>query len=329
MMKRKQRVFAVIAGVAVSLAVAGCGSGSGDDSADGKLTKVTVGVQPNTPFVVVPFGVEKGFFKDEGLDVEVRKIATATTIPPALVAGQLQFSNWSFPSFATLAGQGLPLKIIGAGDTTGTSLDTDYIQLVALKKSGITDVADLKGKTIAINSLASLSEVQMKITLTNAGVDLDDVKLVPIPFPDQLAALTSGRVDAAGSAEPFLTLAATEEEIVRLAPLDVEVMPEMPLSLWMTSEKFLAQDPDAVRAFQLALIKSLKYAADHEDEFRAFVPGFSGVSPGVAEKMILPTWTTSIDETKAQELAKIMHEYGAVGTVPTMKDFITEFPLKD
>jgi NitT/TauT family transport system substrate-binding protein len=329
MMRRKKRVFAAIAGVTLSLAVVGCGSASGGDSSDGGLKKVSVGVQPNTPFAVVPFGVEKGFFKEQGLDVEVKTIATATTIPPALLAGQLQFSNWSFPSFATLAGQGLPLKIIGAGDTTGTSLETDYIQLVALKKSGLTDVADLKGKTIAINSLASLSEVQMKITLTNAGVDLDDVKLVPIPFPDQLAALTAGRVDAIGSAEPFLTLAATQEEVVRLAPLDVAVMPDMPLSLWMASEKFVAQDPDAVRAFQLALIKSLEYVADHEDEFRAFVPGFSGVSAEVAEKMILPTWTTSIDEVKAQELAEIMHENGAVDTVPTMKDFITEYPLND
>ncbi|MEV4129909.1 ABC transporter substrate-binding protein [Nocardia sp. NPDC049707] len=325
MMKRKKGALGVIVSIALLLAATACGSSGG---ARGEPATITVGVQPNTSFAVVPFGVEKGFFKQVGLDIEVKKITTATTIPPALLAGQLQFSNWSFPSFATLAGQGLPLKIVGAGDTTGGSLANDYIQLVALEQSRFTSVADLKGKTIAVNSLASLSEVQVKIALTNAGVNPADVKLIPIPFPDQLAALTSRRVDAIGSAEPFLTLTAAKEDIVRLAPLDAAVMPDMPLSLWMTSAKFLADHPDTVHAFQRALIMSLEYARDHEAEFRAFIPGFSGVSTDIAEKMILPTWTTSIDEGKAQVLAEIMHQYGAVDTVPTMKDFIIEFPPK-
>jgi NitT/TauT family transport system substrate-binding protein len=315
--------------VVVGLALSACSSNdsNGSTTSAGKLQTVTVGVQPNTAFAVVPFGVKQGFFEQEGLDVKIKTIATATTIPPALVSGQLQFSNWSFPSFATLAGQGLPLKIIGAGDTTGTSLKDDYIQLLTLKKSGITTIEQLKGKTVAVNSLASLTEVQIRALLDKAGMAQDSVKLVPIPFPDQLAALSAGRVDAIGSAEPFLSLAMSEEDVNQVAPLDAAIMPNMPLSLWMTSDKFLKSDPSAVRKFQLALIKSLAYAKANPDKFRAFVPGFSGVKAEVAQNMILPTWVSSIDAGKAQDLAQIMNKYGAVDSVPDMSKFIAEFPL--
>lgn len=318
----------VAAAIAALTACGGSASTSSNDDENLSYPTVTVGVQPNSPFAVVPLGVQQGIFKKHHLNVKIKIITTATTIPPALLAGQLQFSNWSFASFATLADKGLPLKIVGPGDTTGTNLENDYIQLVSLK-SGPASVSALAGKTIGVNSLASLSEVQIRIALKKAAVDPASVKLVPIPFSDQLAALKAGRVDAIGVAEPFLTQAKEDVPLNLLAPLDAGVMPDMPLSLWMTSGRFFAQHPDQVKQFQMGLKESLEYARNNPAAVRAFIPGFANVEPAVAQKMIMPTWVTSYDPAKVQEIAEIMHEYGIVRSTPDLTGYMVPFPLSE
>lgn len=318
----------IVAGLA--LVTTGCGGDSpAPAQSSGQLTKVTVGVQPTAPFAVVPLGVEQGIFAKHGLDVEVKIISTASTMPPALLADQLQFSNWSFPSFAALADKKLPLKIIGAGDTAGRGEADDYIQLISLAESGITSVSQLAGKKVAVNSLASLTEVQIKVALKAAGVDLASVQLVPIPFPDQFAALAANRVDAIGAGEPFLTAAKQKAKVNFLAALDAAIMPDLPLSLWMTSDRFLQQDPKAVRAFQLALKESLEYAKSNPDAVRAFMPGFAKVDAAVAQAMILPNWTSDVDMAKVQQIVTIMHDYGVVPSAPDLSQYVTPFPLPE
>lgn len=330
------RLLACVLAAVAMLALAACGGSDSDEgsttASDGDaraLTTVTVGVQPTAPFVSVPLGVQEGFFRRHGLDVKTRVISTATTIPPALLAGQLQFSDWSFPSFTSLADRRLPLKIVGPGDTAGTDLDTDYLQLLVMRDSGITSVEQLEGKTIAVNALAGLTEVQVKAALEDAGVDPESAKLVPIPFPDQYSALASGRVDAIGAGEPFLTLAKQRGDVRSLVALDVAVMPDLPVSLWMTSAEYAEENPDVVRAFQLGLKESLEFARANPDAVRQLMPSFAGVEAAVADEMILPNWTTEIDEAKVQEIAEIMHQYGVTESVPQMSDYILEFPLPE
>ncbi|WP_456695454.1 ABC transporter substrate-binding protein [Aeromicrobium sp. P5_D10] len=310
-----------------------CGGSASDDNdqaaGDGELTKIVVGMQSVTPFVQVPLGVDKGLFKKHGLDVEVKIISEATTIPPAVLADQIDFAAWSYASFASLASKDLPLITVGPGDTAGTDLASDYTQLVTTKKSGIAATKDLAGKKIATNSLASLSEVQTRVALKNAGIDPDSVEIVPIPYANQGAALASGQVDAAQMAEPFLTKAKKDFDIVSLDALDVAIMPNLPVSTWFTSKKKVEQDPDVVRKFQLGLRDSSEYAQSHPDEVRAFLPEFSGVDESIVADMILPTWVTEADPAKVQTVVDKMYEFGAVDKKIDMSDYITDFPLKD
>jgi NitT/TauT family transport system substrate-binding protein len=323
---RSGLVALLTAAVAFGATACGSGDGGGTPGAGGKRVKVTVGVQPAVPFVVVPLGVQQGFFRKQGLDVEVRTITTATTIPPALLAGQLQFADWSFASFATLAEKKLPLKIVGPGDIAGNTLKDDYTQLVTLKGSGITSVRQLRGKKIAVNSLASLSQAQTMAALKNAGVDPKSVEYIPIAYPDQNTALLSKRVDAVQSGEPFLTKFRQQGKVTALAALDAAVMRDLPVSTWMTSERFAKQRPETVAAFQRGLRESLAYAQAHPEAVRAFVPEFAGVDAATAREMILPRWTTEVDHARIQRVADAMRDYGIVKRSPVMRDYVLPFP---
>jgi len=302
-----------------------CGSEEGSAGSDG-LTKITVALQPVTPFAQVPLGVEKGIFEKHGLDVDIEIISEATTIPPALLSDQFQFSAWSYASFATLVDKNLPLVTVGPGDTAGTDLKTDYTQLVALRSSGITETADLDGKKVATNSLASLSQVQTMVALDNAGVDSESVEYVPIPYPDMEAALTAGNVDAAQVGEPFLSKMLENPDAVALDALDVAIMPNLPVSTWMTAKKFAESNPEVVEAFQLALRESSQYAQAHSDEVRSFLPDLTGIEESVAETMILPTWVTEVDPAAVQSVVDTMAEYGAIESSVDMSEYMLPPP---
>lgn len=329
--KITRRALGLALASSLFFAAAACGSGdtksSSGGGSDGKLTKIVVGMQPITPFSNVPLGVEKGLFKKYGLDVQVKVISEATTIPPAVLAGQIDFSAWSYASFASLASKDLPLVTVGPGDIAGTDLSNDYTQLVATKDSGIKSTKDLAGKKIATNSLASLSEIQTRVALKNAGVDPDSVQIIPIPYANQGAALASGQVDAAQMAEPFLTKAKKDYGVVPLAALDAAIMPNLPVSTWLTSKKMVEQNPDIVRSFQLGLRDSSEYAQAHPDEVRAFLPSFAGVDASIAKEMILPTWVTDVDASKVQQVVDTMHEFGAVDKQIDMAPYMLKFPL--
>jgi NitT/TauT family transport system substrate-binding protein len=325
----KRLAVGAIAGILLANTAA-CGSGDGSDSPDAKgLTKIVVALQPVTPFAQVPLGVEKGFFEKHGLDVEIRLISEATTIPPALLADQIQFSAWSYASFATLADQGLPLVTVGPGDTAGTDSKTDYTQLIALESSGIESTKDLAGKKVATNSLASLSQVQTMVALKNAGVDPESVEYIPIPYPDMAAALKAGQVDAAQMGEPFLTKTLAELDAISLDALDVAIMPNLPVSTWMAATKYTQNSPEIVRAFQLALSDSSRYAQSHPDEIRDFLPSLTGIDEATAQAMILPTWVTEVDPAKVQSVVDTMEEFGAIENPVDMSEFMLAPPAKE
>jgi len=334
MTSRRQRISRLWAAIGLTAALTGAACSADADSDGsareaGDLTKIVVGVQPVTPFVNVPLGVQEGIFAKHGLDVEVRVISEATTIPPALLADQLQFSNWSYASFTLLADKRMPLRIVGPGDTAGTDLSSDYIQLITMRDSGVSSVKELAGKKIATNALLSLTHIQLMVALDKAGVDPKSVKFVPIPFPNMGAALEAGQVDAAGIAEPFITKLGQRADINPLAALDVAIMPDLPVSAWMTTEKYHKQNPDLVRAFQMALLESSQFAQDNPDKVREFVPEFAGVDKATADKMILPTWVTSVDSAKIQQVADVMHEYGATKKPVDMESYLLPVPLPE
>lgn len=321
-----RNVAAGIAAFATVIAVSACAA---EPEQDTELTHIVVAMQPVTPFVNVPLGVSEGIFEKYGLDVQVRVISEAATIPPAVLADQVQFAAWSYASFTSLANSGLPLITVGPGDTAGTDLRTDYTQLITMPDSGVKETADLEGKTVATNSLNSLSHVQTIIALENAGVDVSTVTFVPIPYASQGAALEAGQIDAAQVAEPFLTKYAEELDAVALDALDAAIMPDLPVSTWFTSQKYAQENPEIVEAFQRALWESSEFAQANSDAVRAYIPGFSGVEKEIAAKMILPTWVTEVDLATIQSIADTMFKFGAIDAEIDMSQYVLASPERE
>jgi putative hydroxymethylpyrimidine transport system substrate-binding protein len=131
---------------------------------------------------------EQGFFKEQGLDVDLIGPADPSDPPKLVAAGKADIAITYQPQYLQQIDQGLPLILIG------TLIDKPLNCLTVLKTSSITSVGDLKGKTIGY-SAGDMNSTMLKVMLEKNGLSLNDVNPINIHY-DLTQALLSGKVDA-------------------------------------------------------------------------------------------------------------------------------------
>ena len=201
----------VTAAAVLTLTVAGCGgddepttpSGSGSSAAASEPVTLKVGVLPIGDLAPLYLGMDQGFFKEENLTIEPAVAEGGAAVVPAVMSGDNQIGFSNVTSIMNGKAQNLPLKPIAAGVSGAETEDKAWDALLA-PKGGVTDLKQLEGKKVSVNTLKNLPEVAVRNSLEKAGVDVSKVEFVEIPFPDVPAALEAKRVDAAFAVEPFV-----------------------------------------------------------------------------------------------------------------------------
>ena len=143
---------------------------------------------PNPDHAPLIVAQQQGFFKEQGLDVELIGPADPND-PPKLVAAQKADIGITYqPQFMEQVDQGLPLIRIG------TLIDKPLNCLVVLNDSGIKTLADLKGKDIGSTN-GGLSSIMLKVMLAKQGLGEKDVNTINVKY-NLTQALLSHKVDA-------------------------------------------------------------------------------------------------------------------------------------
>jgi len=319
-----RRVLAGIVAAAL-LALTGCGDdgGSSGGGSEGGVTKIKVGVLPISNVAPLYLGMEKGFFKEEKLEIEPSIGQSGNELVTGMVSGSTDFAFLGYVPLMSARGQGLPVKVVANADNGAETAKDEWTLLLSKQGSPIKEPADLAGKTIAVNALKGVGEVEIKAALDKRGVDPDSIKLLEIPFPEMPAALDKGRVDVIWAPEPFLTQVLGEGGQDVEAPLTT-LGPKFPNGTYGTTEEKIAKDQDVVERFARAINKSSDYATAHPDEARATIPTFTKIPPELAKKIRLPLWPTEIDKVKLQTLLDYAVQYKVIEKPPKLDDVIWE-----
>jgi NitT/TauT family transport system substrate-binding protein len=241
----------------------------------------------------------------------------------AMVSGANEFGFAGYVPAMVAAGRDIPVKVVANADNGASTDKEEWTKIVVPGDSSIRSVDDLAGKTIASNSLKGVGEVVIKASLEEQGVDPNSIKLLEVPFPDMPAALERKQVDAVWITEPFLTQVLASGARAVDAPLTT-LGKEYPNAAYLVTEKYLAENEDAVERFVRAMNRSLDYARANPDEARAVIPEFTQIPPDVAEAMLLPHWPTEIDRAQLEELQDYATKYEVVTGEVNLDDLIWE-----
>jgi NitT/TauT family transport system substrate-binding protein len=299
-----------------------CG-GDDDSGESGGPARVRVQDTAGVPSAFLEYGVEKGFFKERKLDVEVTPSQGGATVVPAVVSGDSDIAGSNLVSVLLAQGKDIPVKIVAPGTFVRGERSQDFSAILVAGDSDIRSPQDLEGKTLAVNTLKNVAEVAAKASLAKQGVDVSKIELAEVDFPDMNGALAEGRVDAAFQIEPFVSLGVKEGHRVIDRPY-VGTKPGLQIGCYFTSEQYLSENEDVVERFREGVADTAAAITENPAAFRAFLPEASEIPPPAAQKAILPVWKAENDAASLELTAELMQRYGVVEEKPETSDAVVE-----
>jgi NitT/TauT family transport system substrate-binding protein len=208
-MKMQTKIVSVFLAVMFVLTVllAGCG-GKAPGEKGPEMKKISAGILKLTSSAPLFIALEKGFFKEQGLDVDVQWFEAAQPIAVATAANKIDVGATGITAslFNMVAG-GQTLSIVADKGREQKGYSSSAVMVRSeLWDKGIRKIEDLKGKRIGITQIGSTYHYMIGRLLEEKGLTLADVELVPLTkLGAIMASLQSGQIDAAILNEPNIS----------------------------------------------------------------------------------------------------------------------------
>jgi NitT/TauT family transport system substrate-binding protein len=302
----------VIAGGAL-MGAGGCsllgGSQGAAQQPKGNLEKasIKVAVLADTAVAPVFLAQQKGYFQQEGLQVQIVQAASGPVALNGMIGGDYDIAYSSYvPFFAAQARNVAPLKLVA----DAASLPANAFVLMTGRNSPIKTPADLTGKTIAVSDVRTVSDLLVMSMMRAHGVD-PRVQWARISFPDMPNAVAQNRVDVAAIVEPFVTQAARTVGALPLVDLASGPTQDFPLTGYGATAKFADANPNTLRAFQRAHARATADAQDR-GQIQPFVQAATKIDEPTAALITLLTMRSTADATRLQRVTALMKDFNFI-----------------
>jgi len=218
---------------------------------------------------------DKGFFEERGVKVEILDtLAGGPTALQAIAGGSAEAGVSSIMAIINARAQGLP--VIGVSDLQSAIGEQPLEEFFVLDDSGIYSIADLKGKTIAINLAHSSFHYTWLMALEQHGLQEDEVEFILLPFEQQELALLNGQVDAIGLMPPYI-LHAKSQPNVRLLFDAFDVFGEKQFSTHVINSVWAESNLELAEAFVTAIADAVQWIEANQAEAAEIVSRHTGV----------------------------------------------------
>jgi NitT/TauT family transport system substrate-binding protein len=212
--------------------------------------------------------IEQGYFREEGLEVELVPFRATGEQTAPLATGELSYASFApDPSFFNAIARGIPLKVVGYNAIINPRNDSGgwMVRQDLLDSGRYKDPSDLKGMHLTITAWGTMNQIWADRLLASAGLTVDDAQVTTLPFPDMPAAFANQAIDAGFLVEPFVSVVLGQGTARIVVPTGQLFFPGTPIQVVGISPVFAEQQPEAARRFLVA------YLRGQRDYYRTFV----------------------------------------------------------
>ncbi len=305
--------------------IAACGSGSPATSAPAATsansasspagaTTVKVGIAPISDFGQLFVAEANGYFAKAALNVETTTVSSGPEGIAAVKGGSLDITySAALPMFLSSA-QGLGLRFLGPGDEQAAG---HWIsQLVVSASSSYTTEAQVlaQGKTIGMIGPSSPDAIALDMKLAQMHVAATSVRIVSLPVPDLLTALTTSQVNSSIPQGPFLPMGLANHSIRVVDPAFESVLGSVvPTGGYVATASWISSNKKTVAAFNSALSEATKYINADPAGAAAIINGATKTPAAIAKLVVFPQFVSKLSDASLQTQISQAH---AVGILP-------------
>ena len=323
----------LLAAALLAGALAGCGVGKHDAEGHPELRTVNVVLDwyPNALHTFLYVAMERGYFADEGLDVQLQFPTNTNDALSLVAAGKAEIGlYYQHDLIQARVNQDVKLKSIGA------LLQSPLNAIVSLADAGIESPADLVGKTVGYSG-TTLSEAMVDAIMESVGADPASVTMQDVGF-DLMSAMTTGNVDATIGCMINHEVPQMEHEgfDVRWFDLTEYGVPNYYEEVILASDETIENDADMLAGFLRACQKGfadfkddpdgcLQILLDHQDADNfPLTPSVEAASCAVLLPVMEPDGTAFLSQTEAvwQENIDWMFDRGLIAEKPDYTDVV-------
>jgi len=277
---------------------------------------IKIGYQTNLTHQHLFVALEKGYFAEEGVNVEAVKFGSANLMMDALLTDKIDATSMSSSHVLFSVEQSMhgSFKIYTAYINTREKF-VDYI--LVQKESEISSIADLKGKKLGTFP-GSTIKTYAKVALSHFLNPEKDITIVELAPQLQMQALSSGQVDALYTLEPIATLVLAKGvgKVLLENPGNKYAVNPLVAAAGVFSTRFVEEHPEEAKGVKNALDKAIDFLEDtaNRKEVVQIAAKYTGFSPEIISKThAVEYWKlTEIDKKAVQKLADFFFEQGVL-----------------
>lgn len=267
--------------------------------------------------------LERGYFRDAGLDVDFKAPADPNDPPKLVAAGKADLAVSYQPQLHMQADRGLPLVRVA------TLVATPLSSLVVLRDGPIKSIADLKGRSVGY-SVGGFEDAILRAMLEKHGLKLADVKLINVNF-SLSPALISGKVDAVIGA--YRNFELNQLDILkrpgRAFYVEEEGVPAYDELIVVANRENI--DQARIRNFVLALERGVQYLVNHPDEsWSLFIKGRNQLNDELNKRAwrdTLPRFALrpgALDRRRYENFAAFLKHQGLISKMAPLDSYAVE-----
>lgn len=222
------------------------------------VERVVVAHVPLINFATLYVALERGYIRDQGIEIDLQRVASGTEALAFLAQDRLDVGAIGLAaSIYNAFNRKLDLRIVASTSSWGQRHGTKILTRVDLYDAGdVRSVRDLKGRRVAIaGGPGSAGHYLFLIGARRGGIGPRDFELINLPNPDHGPALRAGRVDAALTGSPFAS-AALGQFMAR--PLLENFAPGTATTIFAYSGGFMKNRPETATRFMMALLQAAR-----------------------------------------------------------------------
>jgi NitT/TauT family transport system substrate-binding protein len=227
------------------------------NSAPAQETTIRVGMARSTSNAAELMAMEKGYFKEAGIKLEIEDLDSSANAIALLAQNRYQIIAGGISAgYFNALEKDLPITIVT--DRVSTPIGHNIMMRPDLKEK-IKDIKDLKGAVIASNGAGSVSTYELGKVLERAGLTIRDVEIKILPFTQMGLAFTNRAIDGAIVIPPFTWQLLEQNFAVPFADVDELVEPKpMTIAVIMINTDWAKKNPELVRKYFTAWLRGTR-----------------------------------------------------------------------